>query len=75
MSYKPLEAQRVQDLSDVANKIRIHSITCTKAANSGYAPTATSSLALVSDGLASVALLFDWFVPPLQAPHLCRLDG
>lgn len=35
MSYKPLSAERVQDLSDVANKIRIHSVTCTKAANSG----------------------------------------
>lgn len=44
MSYQPLDKQRTQDLLDVANKIRIHSVTCTQAANSGH-PTSSSSAA------------------------------
>lgn len=33
--YHKLEAQVVQELKDIANKLRIHSITSTHAANSG----------------------------------------
>ncbi|CAH1979389.1 unnamed protein product [Acanthoscelides obtectus] len=43
-SYHKLEAKTVQELKDIANKIRIHSITSTQAAKSGH-PTSCSSIA------------------------------
>ncbi|XP_060515970.1 transketolase-like protein 2 [Cylas formicarius] len=43
-NYHKLEAKVVQELRDIANKIRIHSITSTQAAKSGH-PTSCSSIA------------------------------
>nr|CAH7722415.1 unnamed protein product [Callosobruchus chinensis] len=43
-SYHKLEAKTVQELKDIANKIRLHSITSTQAAKSGH-PTSCSSIA------------------------------
>ncbi|XP_018564959.1 transketolase-like protein 2 [Anoplophora glabripennis] len=43
-SYHKLEAKVVQELKDIANKIRINSITSTQAAKSGH-PTSCSSIA------------------------------
>ncbi|XP_030756093.1 transketolase-like protein 2 [Sitophilus oryzae] len=43
-NYHKLEAKVVQELKDIANKIRIHSITSTQAAKSGH-PTSCSSIA------------------------------
>jgi transketolase len=42
--YHKLEAKAVQELKDIANKIRIHSITSTQTAKSGH-PTSCSSIA------------------------------
>ncbi|KAF5304294.1 hypothetical protein FQR65_LT07986 [Abscondita terminalis] len=44
--YHKLEAQNVQELKDIANKLRIHSITSTQASNSGH-PTSCASIAEV----------------------------
>lgn len=43
-NYHKLEAKSIQELKDIANKIRIHSITSTQAAKSGH-PTSCSSIA------------------------------
>ncbi|XP_066158477.1 transketolase-like protein 2 [Euwallacea fornicatus] len=43
-NYHKLEAKVIQELKDIANKIRIHSITSTQAAKSGH-PTSCSSIA------------------------------
>lgn len=42
--YHKLEAQIVQELKDVANKLRLHAITSTQSSNSGH-PTSCSSIA------------------------------
>ncbi|KAH8326545.1 hypothetical protein KR067_010056 [Drosophila pandora] len=44
MSYHKPEAKTVQDLKDLAQKLRIHSITSTQASKSGH-PTSCSSIA------------------------------
>ncbi|KAK4872291.1 hypothetical protein RN001_016415 [Aquatica leii] len=42
--YHKLEAQIVQELKDIANKLRIHSVTSTQSSNSGH-PTSCASIA------------------------------
>uniref|UniRef100_A0A1Y1LEY0 transketolase n=1 Tax=Photinus pyralis TaxID=7054 RepID=A0A1Y1LEY0_PHOPY len=42
--YHKLEAQIVQELKDIANKLRVHAITSTQSSNSGH-PTSCSSIA------------------------------
>ncbi|XP_067005653.1 transketolase-like protein 2 [Anabrus simplex] len=46
MAYNPPDPDRVQELQDIANRLRIHTINATNAANSGH-PTSCSSLAEV----------------------------
>uniref|UniRef100_A0A1B6FDT1 transketolase n=1 Tax=Cuerna arida TaxID=1464854 RepID=A0A1B6FDT1_9HEMI len=58
MSFHKLDMDNVQQLIDIANKLRIHSIVSTNAANSGH-PTSCASIAEIMSTLFFHVMKFD----------------
>lgn len=68
MSYQKPDAKRVQTLKDIANKMRIHAVNMTTAANSGH-PTSSASAAEILS-----VLYFQYLHLSVDAPRSASSD-